>query len=146
MQQGIVIEYQEEFEQLSNKVDGLSESFLLSCFISSLKPYIQHEVTSFQPTTLTKAMALAKIREQKLAFKNNPPKIFSPYSALLPTPTTNQTTSSSISSKPIHTTTPMSFSNKPATNNPNLQPKPMIQKLSQSQIQAKREKGYVFLL
>ena len=30
MQRGTVIEYQVEFEQLSNKVDGLSESFLLS--------------------------------------------------------------------------------------------------------------------
>ena len=61
MQTGSVIEYQEQFEQLSNKVDGLSEKFLLSCFISGLKPHIQHEVASFQPATLTKAMAFTKI-------------------------------------------------------------------------------------
>lgn len=49
-----VVEYQEQFEDLSNKVDGLTESFLLSCFISGLKHAIQHEVASFQPKTLTK--------------------------------------------------------------------------------------------
>ena len=55
--------YQEAFEQLSNKVDSLTESFLLSCFISGLKPHIKHEVASFQPYSLTKAMALAKLQE-----------------------------------------------------------------------------------
>ena len=60
-----VLEYQEVFEELFNKVDGLSESFLLSCFVSGLKPRIQQEVASFQPKSLTKAMALAKIQEQK---------------------------------------------------------------------------------
>ena len=58
---GSALDYQEEFKSLSNKVDGLSESFLLSCFISGLNPTIQHEVASFQPTTLTKAMTLAKV-------------------------------------------------------------------------------------
>ena len=68
IQTGKVIEYQEEFEQFSNKVDGFSEEkkkkkkkTLLSCFISGLKPHIQHEVVSFKPSTLTKAMALDKI-------------------------------------------------------------------------------------
>ena len=32
MQTGTVIEYQEQFEQLSNKVDGLSEKFLFELF------------------------------------------------------------------------------------------------------------------
>ena len=63
VQTGTIMEYQEELiEHLSNKVDGLSESFLLSCFVSGLKPNIQHEVAAFQPTFLTKAMALTKIQ------------------------------------------------------------------------------------
>ena len=89
-----VMEYPEAFEQLSNKVDGLSEIFLLSCFISSLKPHIQHEVALFQPTSLTKVMALAKIQEQKLLLKQNPPKLFSTYPPLSPNPIPNQTNSS----------------------------------------------------
>ena len=40
MQTGSVMAYREAFESLSNKVDGLSESFLVSCFIFGLKPYI----------------------------------------------------------------------------------------------------------
>lgn len=82
---GSILEYQEEFESLSNKVDGLSKSFLLSCFVSRLKPQIQHEVVSFQPTSFTKAMALAKVQEQKLQFRKVPPKLFSPYLPILPT-------------------------------------------------------------
>ena len=66
MQIRSALEYQEEFENLSNKVDDLSESFVLSYFIFGFKPFIQHEVASFQPTTPTKAMALAKIQEIKL--------------------------------------------------------------------------------
>ena len=138
MQIGTVIEYQEQFEHLSNKVDGLLEKFLLSYFISGLKPHIQHEVASFQPTTLTKAMALAKIQEQKVLLKSNPPKLFSPQPPLLPTPNTYPT-------KPAHTpTTTMPFSTKFSTNNPNAHPKTTVQKLSHSQIQTKRDKGLCF--
>ena len=47
VQTGYILEYQEEFESLSTKVNWFSESFLLSSFISELKPQIQHEVASF---------------------------------------------------------------------------------------------------
>lgn len=43
-----------------------------------LKSEIKHEVTSFQPTTLVKAMALAKIQEMKLQQKHQIPKLDSP--------------------------------------------------------------------
>ena len=85
VQTGSVLEYQEAFEDLSNKVDGLSESFLLSCFVSGLKPQIQHEVASFQPSSQTRAMAFAKIQEHKLQSKHISPKLYSPYPPLLPT-------------------------------------------------------------
>ena len=48
VQVGTVLEYQEEFENLSNQVDGLLESFLLSCFISGLKPNIHHGFAYFR--------------------------------------------------------------------------------------------------
>ena len=97
-----VLEYQEVFEELFNKVDGLSESFLLSCFVSGLKPRIQQEVASFQPKSLTKAMALAKIQEQKFQFKNIPPKLYSPYPPLLPTPSPNHFQTINTMSNPIN--------------------------------------------
>ena len=118
-----MLEYQEEFENLSNKVDGLSESFLLSCFISGLKPNIQHEVASFQPTCLTRAMALAKVQEQKLSLKKVPPKLFSPYPHILPTPTHIQPQRSF--SKPLHN----NFNQSQTTTFTN-STKPNIQKLS----------------
>ena len=137
VQVGSVLDYQEEFESLSNKVDGLSKSFLLSCFISGLKPSIQHEVASFQPKTLTRAMALAKVQDQKLNLKKTPPKLFSPYPSLLPTPTHIQPSASF--SKPFNTT-----HSQPSNTNPANKTKPNIQTLSQSQIQEKREKGLFF--
>ena len=98
VQTGSVLKYQEEFEKLSNKVDVLSESFRLSCFVSGLKPKIQ-------PTSLTKARALAKIQEQKLQLKFTPAKLFSPYPPILPTPPSNQPFTPSTMTKPVHTTT-----------------------------------------
>ncbi len=44
MQIGYVSQYQHEFETLSNRVTGLSETILQSCFISGLKPLIKQEV------------------------------------------------------------------------------------------------------
>ena len=105
VQIGSVLKYQEEFEKLSKKMDVLSESFRLSCFVSGLKPKIQHEVASFQPTSLTKARALAKIQEQKRQLKFTPAKLFSPYPPILPTPPSNQPFTPSTMTKPVHTTT-----------------------------------------
>ena len=137
VQIGSVLEYQEKFDNLSNKVDGLSESLLLSCFVYGLKPNIQHEVASFQPTSLTKAMALAKVQEQKLQLKKIPPKLFSPYPPILPTLSHLQPSPSI--SKLVNTTY-----SQITNSNINNSTKPNIQKLSQSQIQAKRKKGLCF--
>ncbi|XP_061344808.1 uncharacterized protein LOC133290697 [Gastrolobium bilobum] len=131
-QQGSVIDYQEKFETLSNKVNGLSESFLLSCFIYGLKTITQHKVNSFRPTTLTNAIALAKIQEAKLACKYFYPKLHSPYPPLLPTPTNTPITNPSSSKNPV-------------SNNTNIiQPKETIQRLTQSQIQERRDKNLCF--
>ena len=82
-------------------------------------------------------MALAKIQEQKLAFKHIPP--------LLPTPLTTPTSTTSNHAKPFHTTpSPTPNSNKVHSHNINFQTKPPIQQLSQSQIQAKHDKGLCF--
>ncbi|GAU31589.1 hypothetical protein TSUD_54120 [Trifolium subterraneum] len=62
-----VKEYQTQFESLANRIVGLSPSCYLSCFVSGLKPEIRHEVLGFQPVTLTQAISLAKLQEEKLA-------------------------------------------------------------------------------
>lgn len=41
-----VTEYQTQFELLSNRVIGLPHNFLLSCFISGLKPHIEFNAGS----------------------------------------------------------------------------------------------------
>ncbi|XP_077223428.1 uncharacterized protein LOC143857042 [Tasmannia lanceolata] len=58
-----VEEYQHRFEDLSNKVSGLSESFLTSFFISGLKPDLKRKLLVLQPTSLIQAMSLARIYE-----------------------------------------------------------------------------------
>ena len=58
--------YQAQFEELSTKVNGLSEQFLLSFYISILKPEIRHEILVVQPQSLLQAIALARLQEDKL--------------------------------------------------------------------------------
>ncbi|XP_061348530.1 uncharacterized protein LOC133293925 [Gastrolobium bilobum] len=133
IQLGTVMEYQEQFETISNQVDGLSESFLVSCFISGLKPEILHDVSSFRPTSLTHAMSLAKIQESKIQLKNNPPKLHSSYPPLLPTPLhpskTTQNTNPTKTAYPVNTTNTL---------------KPDWKRLTQSQIQERRDKNLCF--
>ena len=82
-------------------------------------------------------MALAKVQEQKLQLKKIPPKLFSPYPPLLPTPTHIPPFTSL--SKTFNTTQ----SQLPTTVSSHTT-KPTIQKLSYSQIQTKRENGLCF--
>jgi hypothetical protein len=61
-----VKDYQTQFESLANRIVGLPPSCYLSCFISGLKPAIRREVLAFQPVTLTQAISLAKLQEEKI--------------------------------------------------------------------------------
>lgn len=60
-----VKDYQAEFEALANRIVGLPPQFFLSCFISGLKPSIRREVQAFQPISLSYAISLAKLQEEK---------------------------------------------------------------------------------
>ncbi|XP_017423676.2 uncharacterized protein LOC108332889 [Vigna angularis] len=60
-----VAAYLSEFETLANRIVGLQPQFLLSCFISGLKPEIRREVLSQQPQTLSQASGLARLHEEK---------------------------------------------------------------------------------
>ena len=70
-----VISYKGNFEILSNRVLGLSESHKLSCFLSGLRDEIQLPVRMLMPKSLNEAFGLAKLQEEYLvssrkSFKN----------------------------------------------------------------------------
>lgn len=58
-----VRDYQEQFEILANKTQGLPEHFFTSCFISGLKKEIRANVLMFKPTNTMQAIGLAKLQE-----------------------------------------------------------------------------------
>ncbi|GJX69685.1 transposon ty3-G gag-pol polyprotein [Tanacetum coccineum] len=60
-----VAAYQESFERLSNRVDGLPESFLVGCFIGGLKEEIRLEVKLKNPRQLVDAIGVARVVEEK---------------------------------------------------------------------------------
>lgn len=77
MQTGSVCDYYREFTSLANRVYGLSPEALLDCFISGLQDTIRRDVMVQSPITLLKAVALAKLFEEKYQ-----PLPKSPYSAI----------------------------------------------------------------
>jgi hypothetical protein len=96
----------------------------MSCFISGLKPAIRREVLAFQPATLTQAISLAKLQEEKLL---------------------DLPTRSSFPSKPH---TPASSSNPPSFK-PTMSVQPPktqtpIKRLSPEELQARRDKGLCY--
>ncbi|CAI8618188.1 unnamed protein product [Vicia faba] len=60
-----VTTYLTEFEVLANRLEGLSDADLLSCFISGLKSNVLHEVVAQQPTSISLAAGLARLQEDK---------------------------------------------------------------------------------
>ncbi|MCI42765.1 hypothetical protein A2U01_0064002, partial [Trifolium medium] len=89
-----VKDYETQFESLANRIVGLPPSCYLSCFISGLKPAIRREVLAFQPVTLTQAISLAKLQEEKFADRSQPTsKSHMPYSAASVTPSFKPTMS-----------------------------------------------------
>nr|GEZ49022.1 hypothetical protein [Tanacetum cinerariifolium] len=88
-----VVIYQETFERLSNRVEGLPESFLVCCFIGGLKDEIRLEVKLKKPRRLVKAMGMARLVEEKnnLARKPfTPNRNVSNPGILGPAPTTSE--------------------------------------------------------
>ena len=63
-QTSTVVAYQEGFEKLSHRVDGLPETFLIGCFISKLRDDIRLDVKIKQPRTLSDAIGVARLIEE----------------------------------------------------------------------------------
>ena len=62
---GSVSDYYLKFMSLANRSLGLSNEALLNCFISGLNPDIRRDVVAMCPPTLLRAVALAKLFEEK---------------------------------------------------------------------------------
>lgn len=117
-----VKEYQTQFEMLANRIIGLPPPFYLSCFIFGLKPSIRREVQAFQPLSLTQAIHLVKLQEEKFLDRTPfPPKPFQSTSA---------------------TTSGSSFKSSLTVNPP--KPQTPIKRLSPDELQARREKGLCY--
>jgi hypothetical protein len=134
-QTGSVKEYQTAFEALANRIVGLPAPFYLSCFVSGLKPEIRREVLAFQPMSLTHAISLAKLQEDKVNDKPNfsfnrrpnPPSITTPNSTF-------------VSKPPYKTpTTPPLQPHTPPPRNPT-----PIKRLTPQELQIRREKGLCY--
>lgn len=61
-----VAEFQSEFENFMNQVEGISETLLISFFITGLKSNIQRELSFSKPTTLMEAFSHARAYEARL--------------------------------------------------------------------------------
>lgn len=91
---------------------------------------------------LTKAMASAKFQEVKLQQISNPPKLVSPYPPILPTPP-DFTVTKPVTTIGDHLSSTLTTHNTHISNTPS-QPKQTVQRLTQAQIQARREKCLCF--
>ncbi|XLR33618.1 hypothetical protein S83_061518 [Arachis hypogaea] len=118
-QGGSVEEYQCQFEELSNRVTGLSEEWIVALFTAGLQEHLKCELLLARPNSYIQAVSLAKLHEQKHAVtlgltKNNssksnssfgPPNRFAPNRTLHPVsqlqkPITHTVTSSNPSFPP----------------------------------------------
>lgn len=58
-------DYQTKFEEISTKVTGLSEQWLISFFVARLQEHLKCELLLAQPTSYYHAVSLDKLHEQK---------------------------------------------------------------------------------
>lgn len=59
-----VAAYQDQFELFADRVEGLSDHFLMRTFISGLKDDIKNILKVLRPSSLTDAIGLARLQEQ----------------------------------------------------------------------------------
>ncbi|KAL5705175.1 hypothetical protein ACHQM5_023513 [Ranunculus cassubicifolius] len=57
--------YQDEFELLSQLIDGLPESYLIGCFVAGLKDEIRLDVKIKKPRSLSEAIGVSRLIEER---------------------------------------------------------------------------------
>lgn len=143
---GFVADFQAQFEDLMNKVIGISESHLISFFITSLKRSLRRELQFHRPPTLMEAFAMAKAYEARL---DDTPVSGKPWSrglAQSPTSSAQHTIPQASSTNSPNITTPNP--NSKSTTQPPLLPTPTstlpIRHLSPADHCDRRNKGLCF--
>ncbi|KAH9685790.1 hypothetical protein KPL70_014094 [Citrus sinensis] len=84
-----VTEFQTAFEDLMNRVTGISEPLLISFFITGLKPDIRRELLFARPSSLIEAFALARAYEARAKEAKQGYRFLTKWNNTAPTPTTN---------------------------------------------------------
>lgn len=69
---GFVVNYNAHFNALANSVEGMSTTALLNCFISGLQRELQRGMLPWHPDSLSKAVALAELYEDRHVFSPGP--------------------------------------------------------------------------
>lgn len=150
MQQiGTVVSYQRKFESLRPLVEAenldFKEDYFIKCFVGGLKDEIRGLVQLLNPTTLTKAIAFARVQEatieainRKSRLSNIVPRTQDPVTAV-PNPSLPST-----SRHPTHTTQNMYSVNTSQPTNTRTSPNNPYKKLTYAEIQDKRNKGLCY--
>lgn len=141
MQTGTVGEYYLEFTALANRVDGLSTDSLMDCFLSGLQVDICRDVKAMSPTNMAKAVALAKLFEERYE-PNSKPKF------------TNSQARTSNTNLPYqkynYNSTNTKTNQPPLLPTPNPKPlhqtqkNPKIKYISPAKMQVRRDKGLCY--
>lgn len=71
-QSSTVTAYFTSYEALANRTSQLPATFLLSNFISGLRPDIRREVQALRPSSITQAQGLARLQEDKFLDARRP--------------------------------------------------------------------------
>jgi hypothetical protein len=69
-QTSTVEDFQTQFEILSNRIQGLSEEFKVSTFLSGLREEIRITVTMLKPRDLTTTFGLARLQEEEVKLRS----------------------------------------------------------------------------
>lgn len=64
-QMALVLDYQSEFQWLSNRVKGLSEAYLINLHLSGLRDDVLIGAHKLNPTNLPEAFSLARLQEEE---------------------------------------------------------------------------------
>jgi len=141
-QTSTVEDYQVQFEILSNRIQGMSEEFKVSTFLSGLKEEVRIMVTMLKPITLSSAFGLAKLQEEEVRLRGRGHKYQSwvtnsqGYTKLSAAPTPPRLT--------IPTPPETRNTNPPYNPNFNRRPSIPIKRLTPAQMQERREKGLCY--
>lgn len=138
VQQDSMVDYYKDFMILANRVEGLTDDALLDCFISGHKGDIKRDVIAQSPTSLLRAVSLARLFNEKqlVGFSNANHHPTIPNSLPLPVLTPNPPWKSS--------STTASFC---ASSSNSKAPFPLlhfVKKMSPVEMQLRRDKGLCY--